>query len=427
MPHSQVIATDPCYRIRDNQFWYSDCTFKDLIINAARITIRIKELGELTLTHAKQGTDGRPTYSFRLPGDEEKKWWKENRGKHVRVELLNIDDFPDVQEADSSHQPLSDPISDPCTLSDFTGDVLCVGLDIAWFGGAANNPDSQYDCLGYACLNYDSDQSVQPIFGLERIQLPERDPKAIALFQSISKLLERFSSIEKIILAIDAPLQAKDRPQLPERRPVARRGEVERRACENYFSQKRQEMDGQAGGANGWQPNIQPGAPLAPRVKHLLMGLKQQGFSLWTKDENKYEKQIIECFPAGAIWALKRIGKQYTDKTASQVKAYKNQQGKELSAQEVGELVHIVLDDFQIVIGGDKFWSKMVDHTINWLIQDPTWRNENGLFRGGKLLDDVVDTMICLATALSYKNNQFHVWYDENHPDDGHIVTPCSL
>jgi hypothetical protein len=83
--------------------------------------------------------------------------------------------------------------------------------------------------------------------------------------------------------------------------------------------------------------------------------------------------------------------------------------------------------DLTILISGTSgiagLWGTLVEAALAWMIADPTWQT-NGVYRGGKLLDDVVDTMICLATSLSYAKRNAHVWHDSTHPDDGHIVGP---
>ena len=68
----------------------------------------------------------------------------------------------------------------------------------------------------------------------------------------------------------------------------------------------------------------------------------------------------------------------------------------------------------------------MVQKLICLMLQRKDW-GKDGNYRGGKLLDDVVDSAICLATALSYANGFAHVWYDPENPDDGHIIGPGAL
>ena len=89
------------------------------------------------------------------------------------------------------------------------------------------------------------------------------------------------------------------------------------------MSRYRQWLDQRVGGVQ-WHPNIQHGAPLTQRVVSLLNGLQQQGFSLWTQSTKLDSKLVLECFPAEAIWAMKRLGQYPEALLASDVKAYKS-------------------------------------------------------------------------------------------------------
>jgi hypothetical protein len=293
-----------------------------------------------------------------------------------------------------------------------TEDILCIGLDIAWFGGSANNKDSQYDCLGSVLI---SPQAEQSVFTLTRVPLKNRDPDSVHLLAAIDKLLKSYHNPKRIVFALDAPIQAIDRG-LPPRSPKLSKGMVERRACENH-------LDKSIVGNNGWRPKIQPGAPLAPRVILLLNGLQERGFVLWTPDNQKAGKLVIECFPSEAIWAIKQMGFYPELSKATDVKSYKKQQRVMLSAEQVRHLVLDVLDAFAPASGNPTLWSTLVDQTINWMLNENTWQN-NGIYKGGKLLDDVVDTMICLATSLSYTYHLAHVWQNQQQADDGHIIGP---
>ncbi|NKC14317.1 MAG: hypothetical protein GKR94_19690 [Gammaproteobacteria bacterium] len=112
----QPIAVDPDYLIRDNQFWYcsqkhGDCDFADDICDQPTITIRIADLGTLTLTHSKVGRDGRATRSFTLP-DEAGRWWQQNNGNRVRVELLAVGQEPKPAFVGKTEtgKPITEPI-----------------------------------------------------------------------------------------------------------------------------------------------------------------------------------------------------------------------------------------------------------------------------------------------------------------------------
>ncbi|WP_048180719.1 hypothetical protein [Methanosarcina siciliae] len=88
----KAIAVDQAYRIRDNQFWYNDCIFADLIRNKEAIEMNIDGLGARTLVHSATGVDGRKTTSYKLPSRADRQWWKIHRGETVKLELLRIID-----------------------------------------------------------------------------------------------------------------------------------------------------------------------------------------------------------------------------------------------------------------------------------------------------------------------------------------------
>jgi hypothetical protein len=256
---------------------------------------------------------------------------------------------------------------------------------------------------------------------LTRVPLPDRDPDATQSLEAIDALLARHEGADRVVFALDAPIQARARPELPARRAVPTKGTVKRRACENFLDEHRARIDKADGGSRGWQPRIQPGAPLAPRVIALLSGLESRGFVLWSGAALDAKKLVIECFPAEGIWAMKRLGYFEEGISADRAKLYKRQKGKRLSGEDMEQLVADVLVPFDLCLSD--FGYQIVDRVIEWIRSDSTGFKDGG-FRGGKLLDDVVDTTICLATSLSYAHHQAHVWYDPRNPDDGHIIGP---
>jgi hypothetical protein len=305
-----------------------------------------------------------------------------------------------------------------------TKPTLCIGLDIAWFGGSKKDPNSRYDFI--AIVLVDSQMKVTDVEYL-RVPLIAHDLDAKQTAAALNRLIKKYDlEGRRIVIAVDAPLQAEPR-NLPVRKFVPGKGEVQRRACEEYLSCKRMGIDVAKGGANGWHPNIQPGAPLAPRVQNLLTEL-DSNFKLWTREKAEHKKLIIECFPAEAIWAAKRIGWFPPDINAIQAKAYKNQKGKQLTAQEVTDLVETILLPFAKVCGENHWKDHVVTKVIEQILRDNVDRWKTGEhFSGGKLIDDVVDSMICVATAIAYATNNAHVWQDLNHPDDGHIIGPGNM
>lgn len=418
----QPIAVDPMYRIRDNQLWYNSCSFADKIRNKAAVIIRIDGLGVRTLEHAAVGVNGVATPSYKLPTKADRDWWGAHNNQLIKLELLSaLEHTEPAHNANVSTQKTIYPVSSTtCPLPHIvTEGTLCIGLDIVWFGGSKGDSRSQYDCLGAVVI---LPGDIHQKSSIRRVKLIDRDPDAKQLLRAIDELLQEYPHINRVVFAVDAPIQAIDRG-FPPRNPNSKIGKREFRACEVYLSNQRKIIDRLRGGNDGWHPNIQPGAPLASRVMFVLEGLKKRGFTLWTREEKHSNRLVIECFPSEAIWAVKQLGYYPKDAIAACVKAYKKQEGVFLSPRQVELLVHDVLDAFGPATGNAKLWSGIVGETVSWLLNDPTWQ-KSGQYRGGKLFDDVVDTMICLATSLSYAYHTAHAWQDTQQPNDGHIIGP---
>lgn len=439
-PTFELIAVDPAYRVRDVQFWYSDCAFADAIRGRETIELRVAGLGTRTLTHAQFGEDNRITTSFTLPSPEDRRWWVEHRGEHVRLELLSVgDEMPQSEPAypvESAEpkpkaivqvRPTDAQVSRPAALAAIEETTLCIGLDVAWFGGSKGDRDSQYDCIASVILD---DQIDSPELTLTRVSLgKDRDPAAERTLVALQELVQKFDHVERIVFALDAPIQARER-DLPDRQPSlakGQKGQIERRACEVRLDAARKVIDKNCAGSSGWRPNIQSGAPLAPRVQKLLAGLSGLGFQLWTPKNSMVSRFVIECFPAEAIWAAKCMDGFRHDLSVTCAKAYKKQKGCRLEREQVEELAKNVLHAFSTPTGNPAIWNQLTAQAIQWMLDgDATWVKK-GVYRGGKLLDDVVDTMICLATALSYSHGCAHVWFDSNEIGDGHIIGPGFL
>lgn len=141
------------YRIRDNQFWYSECTFAQQIDHKRFITIGITGVGEertLRLVHSEPGTDGSITTSFKLADDPDKQWWKEWWRDHlhqvVQIELLAVDGQPVKPEGPKQPSP-SEPIPGldikiikilqemPDFFVNRQQNFIWTGFDSAWTGG----------------------------------------------------------------------------------------------------------------------------------------------------------------------------------------------------------------------------------------------------------------------------------------------------
>ena len=109
--------------------------------------------------------------------------------------------------------------------------------------------------------------------------------------------------------------------------------------------------------------------------------------------------------------------------TALQAKAYKKQKGKRLIFKDVRSYAETALLPFGEVCNGTQWKDQIVHGILEEIKSDNSWKIDD-FYPGGKMLDDVVDSLICLATAISYTMGKAHVWQDLNHPKDGHIIGP---
>ncbi|WP_292464354.1 hypothetical protein [Methanolobus sp.] len=86
---NKPIAVDEAYEIRDNQFWYNSCKFRNLIEDKNSIKVNIEGLGTHTFLHSMKGNDGRITLSYTIPATLQQKW-KDYSHQLVRVELRDV-------------------------------------------------------------------------------------------------------------------------------------------------------------------------------------------------------------------------------------------------------------------------------------------------------------------------------------------------
>ena len=292
--------------------------------------------------------------------------------------------------------------------------TLCIGLDIALFGGSKGNSDSQFDCVVSAVVAPDPKATV---IDIQRVSLVGRDLDASITARAIGVCIDRYAAkVDRIVLGIDAPLLSTQ--VIPPGRERAWR------ASDRVLSDTRSAIDRFLGGSQGWHPTLQPGAPLAPRVASLVETLSNQhGFEVWKRANEQSARLAIEVFPSEAIWSLKRLGGYAEHQNADLIRSYKKLKGVALQEEEVRHLVQGVLSSVGTLIGFEEGWEMILESSLGWMLADPTW-NQNGLYRGGKLLDDVIDSLLCLAAAISYAKGESHVYANHTHLDDGHIIGP---
>jgi hypothetical protein len=310
-----------------------------------------------------------------------------------------------------------------------SGSILCLGLDMAWCGGRRADPDSQNDAL--SCLVIGDDNSAVQT---QRVSLAETydrsangftancDPDAEVILGAINKTIEEHKA-SQIVLAVDAPLIATTR-NLPQRSKNAHRGTLARRQPENAL------QEAISAGSADWRRacKIQPGAPIFSRVRALVDALTTRfGFQRYSHSSSDTpDKSLIECFPSEAIWALGCLN-HYGTITAEQAREYKNEKFERglFPWPLLVHAAHLNLTGFISALGvpgpSVRAWIAQISSA---LLTDPRLGDNTGkLMRGGKLFDDLIDSVNCLFTAVSFSHNTSHVWLGADL-EDGHIIGP---
>jgi hypothetical protein len=330
--------------------------------------------------------------------------------------------------------------------------TVCIGLDFAWWGGGSK-PGSQTDTLFFASVPGDQADPLK----MWRVHLsetfnpdaadtkPNCDADAALVLGAVEKIVKGQQDAGRVVLAVDAPLQALDRALPPRsRKPESKAAGGEKtakgmayRLCDEAAREGLRQDSGEGGWKHVW--NIQPGAPLCPRVVELVAGLKRLGFELYTTPADAPGRRVlIECFPGEALWALGVLG-HFGDYRPGEAKEYKVERWADprLWGQPAGKAwrpwpevmgwVYRGLYGFgaaQVIgVSPEVFRDWMTDLTKHVLNDDLITDAAGGRARRGKPLDDLVESMNCFLTAVSFAQGRAHVWLGDD-PQDGHIIGP---
>jgi hypothetical protein len=304
------------------------------------------------------------------------------------------------------------------------GSILCLGLDVAWWGGSSARPGSQNDTISYVLIGEKPD-----ILQMRRVPLsatynataddftPNCDPSATLTFAAVEQIINTHSA-SQIVMAVDAPLIAKSRG-LPPRSKIGSPGST-RREPEQVLA------EAISAGPVAWRSacNIQPGAPVFTRVAALVHSLTTRlGFQLYDHcSPGTQNRLLIECFPSESIWAL---GSQnyYEAITPEQAREYKQLKDRFYPLPTLMNALYTTLAGFIPAIGVPGPWVReWVAQISSTILTDPELGDGTGrLLKGGKLFDDMIDSVNALFTAVSFCYDAAHVWFGP-HADDGHIV-----
>lgn len=372
---------------------------------------------------------GAPTPGIKA-GDENTRghWLAIPEGQMVQLDLA--EDAPAARAAEIAEDQI-DLV--PVEVGQPILPTLCIGLDVAWWGGSRADPDSRNDYIEYVMLD-----GTEPSVSLCRVALggtynpaaaqtaANCDADAALVLNVLDQIIAAYPSAKRIVVAVDAPLLALPRAHLPARTRCPGQGNLEYRQPEIELA------NGVAAGPANWRTSctVMPGAPLCSRVAALVAGLMagNRGFVPFgpvTPPGRLGNRILIECFPSEAIWSLGIRG-HYGAFTAQQARAYKGQgAGIPRPWPQMMDLLFQNLVGFVSGIGvPGRLVTSWVADIARHLLRDPQLVDPQGVnMSGGKLFDDAIDSANCLFTAVAFAVGTAHVWTGQN-PADGHIVGP---
>lgn len=318
------------------------------------------------------------------------------------------------------------------------GNVLCIGIDIAWWGGQSgpSKKQTRSECLAMAAR-------LDGVWGnmeIRRVDLtikdnPEADDftanadiEAELLVHAINDALSRFTTVPKVVLAGDVPMMALARPELPrpqrhkERRPSDAEGKIaELRQCDRKWQTEI------GNSPPGWtKVELLPGAPLVPRVVKMVEKLQGLGFKLYQHpSETQSERTLLECFPNEVLWSAGVLG--HADKlTEASIRAYKRIGKKNVKLPSDVFLAlcrHTLFPAMRAACLDDETCERWYQTFLKQLRHDNVITDDPAEGRSGKSFDDCVDSFLSLTAAVAFVDGIAHV-HQGKDPNDGHIVGP---
>jgi len=314
--------------------------------------------------------------------------------------------------------------------------VTCVGVDITWWGGGSSRASRRETIVA---IRLDSHPSI----AVEMIDLssvpnprssepgePNFDREGSRLVDGLVQAISRVAGDgDRVIVALDAPLEAMSRPGQPPRVKAVAKGEKmgsRRRECEDALSRYSASLPKDT--ARGWSKDlkIQSGSPIAPRIASVLRLLQAHGYEIVRSSTQNPDKGIIEIFPSQAIWALGILG--HYAATSKDVRAYKSKTDKVMKSDDAFQIAQRPLLGFcellsqQGVLEPDLVREWMT--TIAQNAVDCSPGRELGLVHKGKGFDDPIDSGIAALTCVAYSLGLFHIFGDGT---DGTIIGPGKL
>jgi predicted nuclease with RNAse H fold len=316
--------------------------------------------------------------------------------------------------------------------------ITCIGVDVTWWGGSRNSRASRRETI--VAIRLDDEPSIT----IETIDLslapnpesadneePNFDRDGSHLVDALLETVDRIThKNDRVLIALDAPLESAQRPKQPARRKAVAKGVPMgsvRRECEKALSHYASMLPENVRKIWNGDLRIQSGSPIPPRITSLLARLQECGYEIVRNDKRQPMRGAIEIFPSEAIWALGTLG-HYPDLTSKEVRAYKSKNDRVMSTEEsLGIAARPFLGFSRILEGCDRIDSSIVASWIDELADHAVAcsRHEGSdLVHKGKGFDDAIDSGIAALTCVAYALGQHHLF---GNGTDGVIIGPGQL
>lgn len=425
-------------RSRDHSMWFKHIDDpEDVLITRLRTLDAgqsvVLRLGQHTGVWTRFGATNRGTTPEALKcGDEHSKQiWQDLPVGGLGVEITLIEVLSLVDSKRSTSSPRTRSITLEHISSEVQGDVLCVAVDVAWWGGQTGKGkrDTRTETIAYTS-RVDGEWSG---LSLKRVDLndsynsnadpftPNADANASTLTAGIKDVLDAHERIEKIVLAVDMPILAKDEGMPPPRKANERDGEGgQSRQCDVAWTKQR------SASPKGWRNvNIFAGAPTVPRVRALVDKLRELGFGVYRQCTMEQERVVFECFPNEVVWSAGVLGFAH-GLTVDSLQLYKRLGKKKIPLPEdlfAGIWKHTVDAGFASAGMDPETRSSWLHDFGQWLAADGVFDDDSKIGCTGKSFDDAVDSVLSLSAVIAFVTGNAHI-HQGIDPEDGHIIGP---
>jgi hypothetical protein len=424
---------------KNSHLWFSDITDPEQTVLPKLKELAAEQAVELCIngkhgiwTRFKGNTRRVPPALKRGNEDAELIW--DALTDKSSIEILRI---LTVDESRQFSRERADRVELVPIKSENQSNVLCLGVDVAWWGGGGRPSDhsSRTETVAYATRM----GGIWSELSLKRVDLnqsydrhaddytPNSDPDASLLFKSIESVIDLHANVDGVMLALDMPILAQDEGMNPPKKSY----KVEEEGGE-YRQCDRKWMDSKSQSPAGWRSvNIMTGAPIAPRIKALIEQLESNGFVVYGKrsepgnPSQSNQKIVFECFPNEILWSTGVLGLA-EGLTFETLQLYKSIGKKKAPLPK--EVFHAI---WNLPVKLALEAAGLPDETItswqscfqNWLIEDKTFDAEKGIGTTGKQFDDAIDSVLSLAAVVGFVQGKAHI-HQGDDALDGHIIGP---